>query len=280
MQIGEYKLSSLVTSTFGLDGGAMFGVVPKPLWSRQVAVDEQNRIDMVTRTLLLESGDRKILVDTGNGDKWSQKARDMYKIELETYILPQSLAARGIGVEEISDVICTHLHFDHVGGNTRLENGKLVPVFPNAAYWVQQENWDLANSPSEKDRASYLAENWAVLAENGLLKILKDQRELFDDIRLEIVHGHTLGQQLPVISDGTTTLMYGGDLFPMKPHIPIPWVMAYDNEPMRSIAEKKRILPELLERDAMIFFEHDPQTIACKLQSTEKGIIGGENVTL
>lgn len=280
MHIGTYKLTSLVTSTFGLDGGAMFGVVPKPLWSSKVGVDDQNRIEMVTRTLLLESEDRKILVDTGNGDKWNQKARDMYKIEVENYILPQSLAAQGIHVDEITDVICTHLHFDHVGGNTRLEAGKLIPVFPNATYWVQEENWKLANGPSEKDRASYLSENWAVLAENGMLQILRGDRELFKDINLEIVHGHTLGQQLPVISDGTTTLMYGGDLFPMKPHIPLPWVMAYDNEPMRSIAEKKRILPGLLEKDAMIFFEHDPYVTACKLLATDKGIIGGEDVTI
>jgi len=280
MHIGAYKLTSLVTSTFALDGGAMFGVVPKTLWSKQVHVDEINRIEMVTRTLLLESNDRKILIDTGNGDKWLPRHKEIFKIELDSYILPQSLAAHGISVDEITDVICTHLHFDHVGGNTRIEDGKVVPVFPNATYWVQEENWKLANKPSEKDRASYLAENWAVLAENNMLEILKSERELFDDIKLEIVHGHTLGQQLPVISDGSTTLMYGADLFPMKAHIPIPWVMAYDNEPMRSIAEKKRILPGLLEKDAIIFFEHDPQSIACKLISTNKGIFGGEDITL
>ena len=280
MQIGHYKLRSLITSTFALDGGAMFGVVPKTLWSKQVAVDEVNRIEMVTRTLLLESKDRKILVDTGNGDKWQPRHREIFKIETEDYILPQSLSAQGIEVDEITDVICTHLHFDHVGGNTRVDNDEVVPVFPKATYWVQEENWKLANSPSEKDRASYLAENWTVLAENNMLEIMRSERELFDDIRMEIVHGHTLGQQLPVISDGTSTLMYGGDLFPMKAHIPIPWVMAYDNEPMRSIAEKKRILPELLGRDAMIFFEHDPQSIACKLIATDKGIVGGEDYSL
>jgi len=280
MQIGPYKLASLVTSTFALDGGAMFGVVPKTLWSKQVEVDELNRIEMVTRTLLLESKDRKILIDTGNGDKWQPRHKEIFKIELDPYILPQSLATHGISVDDITDVICTHLHFDHVGGNTRIEKGKVVPVFPNARYWVQAENWDLANRPSEKDRASYLAENWAVLAENGMLQIMKAERELFDDIKLEIVNGHTLGQQLPIISDGTSTLIYGADLFPMKAHIPIPWVMAYDNEPMRSIAEKKRILPRLLEQDAMIFFEHDPQTIACKLTSSEKGIIGGGDITI
>ncbi|NQT64311.1 MAG: MBL fold metallo-hydrolase [Candidatus Marinimicrobia bacterium] len=280
MQIGAYKLTSLVTSTFALDGGAMFGVVPKTLWSKQVAVDDLNRIDMVTRTLLLESKDKKILIDTGNGDKWKPRYKEIFKIELDPYILPQSLAAHGVSVEDITDVICTHLHFDHVGGNTRMEDGKVVPVFPNAKYWVQSENWKLANSPSEKDRASYLAENWAVLAENGMLQIMNSERELFDDIKLKIVHGHTLGQQLPIISDGTSTLIYGADLFPMKAHIPIPWVMAYDNEPMRSIVEKKRILPDLLEKDAMIFFEHDPRTIACKLTSSGKGIFGGEDITI
>ena len=280
MQIGRYKLRSLVTSTFALDGGAMFGVVPKTLWSRLVDVDEQNRIEMVTRTLLLDSGDRKILIDTGNGDKWEPRSREIFKIELDDYVLPQSLARQDIQVEDITDVICTHLHFDHVGGNTYLKNGKVVPVFPNARYWVQEENWKLANNPSEKDRASYLNENWAVLAENGMLQILKGERELFDDIKFEIVNGHTQGQQLPIISDGSQTLMYGGDLFPMKAHIPIPWVMAYDNEPMVSIAEKKRILPTLMDQDAILFFEHDPLAIACKLMATKKGIVGGENITI
>ncbi len=278
MQIGSYQLSSIITSTFALDGGAMFGVVPKTMWSKHLAVDESNRIDMVTRTLLLESADRKILIDTGNGDKWSGRMQEIFKIDTEKYVLPISLAVHGLHVEDITDVICTHLHFDHVGGNTRLENSKIVPTFPNASYWVQKENWKLANQPHEKDRASYLSENWQVLAENGLVKFLDGEQELFDNITLEVVHGHTAGQQLPLISDGTHTLMYGGDLFPMKAHIPIPWVMAYDNEPLRSIAEKKRILPRLLEQDAVIFFEHDPQSIACKLRSADKGIVGGAEV--
>ncbi len=267
MHIGSYRLTPIITSTFALDGGAMFGVIPKSMWSKQAEVDELNRITMVTRTLLLESGHRKILIDTGNGDKWSPRMQEIFKIDTASYILPLSLAQHGIFPEDITDVICTHLHFDHVGGNTRFERNKLVPTFPNANYWVQEENWKLANQPHEKDRASYLAENWAVLAENGLLKILKGDQELFDDISLELVHGHTIGQQLPVISDGTTTLMYGGDLFPMKAHIPIPWVMAYDNEPLRTITEKKRVLPGLLDQDAIIFFEHDTKTIACKLVS-------------
>ena len=280
MNIGPYKLTSIVTSTFALDGGAMFGVVPKTLWKKQVEVDELNRIKMVTRTLLLESTDRKILIDTGNGDKWAPRMQEIFKSETARHLLPLSLKQHGVDVEDITDVICTHLHFDHVGGNTRFEENRIVPTFPNARYWVQKENWQLANQPYEKDRASYLSENWDVLAENGMLEIIQPNHEIFDSINLEIVHGHTAGQQLPIISDGTHTLLYGGDLFPMKSHIPVPWVMAYDNEPLRSISEKKRILPELHHRDAMIFFEHDPNTIACKLLSTQKGFVGGESIEL
>jgi len=280
MKIGAYTVSSIVTSTFALDGGAMFGVVPKSLWAKQVEVDELNRISMVTRTLLLESADRKILVDTGNGDKWQQKQREIFKIQTANYTLPVSLAQHGLTPDDITDVICTHLHFDHVGGNTRFDGERIVPVFPRATYWVQAENWSLAQQPHEKDRASYLAENWVVLAENGMVSILRSEHELFDSIKLELIHGHTRGQQLPVISDTKTTLFYGGDLLPLKAHIPIPWVMAYDNEPLISIQEKKRILPGLLKRDAIIFFEHDPTTIACKLELGSRGIVGGENIVI
>lgn len=280
MQIGDYEIIPVVTSHFGLDGGAMFGIVPKPLWSKKARVDEQNRIDMVTRTLVLRSGRKTILVDTGNGDKWEQKYKDIYRIDAEKYVLPLSLKAHGISVEDVTDVVCTHLHFDHVGGNTRFEDGKLVPTFPNARYWVQAANWQLANSPSEKDQASYLSENWSVLAENNMIYILERDRELFKGINLEIVNGHTTGQQLPVVTDGTTTLMYGGDLFPMSAHIPVPWVMAYDIEPMTTIAEKKRLLPRMVEEDWILFFEHDPDTTACKIEQGPRGFQAGESVTL
>jgi len=280
VQIGPYKVSEIVTSEFALDGGAMFGGVPKTLWSRQVNVDDQNRIDMVTRTLLLESADRKILVDTGNGDKWADKYKSIYRIDWSNFSLVDGLRKRGILPTEITDVICTHLHFDHVGGNTKLDEGRVVPTFPNANYWIQKANWKLGNSPTEKDQASYLSENWDVLAENGMITILKNEREFLDGIRFEIVNGHTTGQQLPIVSDGTTTLMYGGDLFPMLPHIPVPWVMAYDIEPMTSIAEKKRVLPRMVEEDWILFFEHDPVRAACRVMKTDKGYFGGDAVSL
>jgi len=280
MKIGPYEIMSVITSHFALDGGAMFGVVPKPLWSKHTRVDAENRIDMVTRTLLLKSQDRIILVDTGNGDKWPEKYRSIYRIESADTVLHRSLLSLGISPEEVTDVICTHLHFDHVGGNTRIEGDKLVPVFPNARHWVQQANWELANHPSEKDRASYLSENWQVLAENGMMQIMAGEQEWIDGIRLEIVNGHTLGQQLPVVSDGTTTLLYGGDLFPMKAHIPVPWVMAYDIAPMETIKEKHRLLPRIVEEDWILFFEHDPDTAACKIVKGERGYSAGEAIQL
>jgi len=280
MIIGPYTITPVVTSRFGLDGGAMFGVVPKTLWSRQARVDEQNRIDMVTRTLVLRSADRVILVDTGNGDKWADKYRSIYRIETENYVLPESLTALGIHAEDVTDVICTHLHFDHAGGNTRRKNDRIVPTFPNATYWIQQANWELANAPSEKDRASYLSENWAVLAENGMIKLLDGETELAKGIRLHVVNGHTSGQQLPIVSDGQRSLLYGGDLFPMRAHIPVPWVMAYDIAPMTTIAEKNAILPRMVDEEWILFFEHDPETTACTVTRTDRGFAPGEQVDL
>ena len=169
MLIGSYQLYSIETSEFALDGGAMFGIIPKPLWEKEVPADEQNRITMVTRSLLLVSDDHKIIVDTGNGTKWQEKFRDIYRIELDNLNLEKSLAKYNFTPRDITDVYCTHLHFDHVGGNTKIVSGKLEPVFPNATYWVQNENWELANSPSEKDAGSFMSADWSVLLENNMI---------------------------------------------------------------------------------------------------------------
>ena len=169
MLIGSYQLYSIETSEFALDGGAMFGIIPKPLWEKEVPADEQNRITMVTRSLLLVSDDHKIIIDTGNGTKWQEKFRDIYRIELDNLNLEKSLAKYNFSPGDITDVYCTHLHFDHVGGNTKIVAGKLEPVFPNATYWVQNENWELANSPSEKDAGSFMSADWSVLLENNMI---------------------------------------------------------------------------------------------------------------
>ena len=155
MKIGPYQLYSIETSEFALDGGAMFGIIPKPLWEKKAPVDEQNRIEMVTRSLLLISDEHKIIVDSGNGTKWQEKFKDIYRIDLDNLNLEKSLAKYGYTPTDITDVYCTHLHFDHIGGNTKLVDGKLEPVFSNATYWIQNENWALANSPSEKGRRQF-----------------------------------------------------------------------------------------------------------------------------
>jgi glyoxylase-like metal-dependent hydrolase (beta-lactamase superfamily II) len=263
MNISGYDLYSIETSGFALDGGAMFGIIPKPVWEKEAPADNQNRIDMVTRSLLLVGHGRKIIVDTGNGDKWQAKFKAIYNIDTETVNLNNSLGKYGFAPEDITDVFCTHLHFDHIGGNTKLVNGKLEPVFPNATYWMQQENWDLANSPSEKDQGSFMEADWSVLAENGMIKIV-DGKELFlPGINLELSYGHTTGMMLPKIQDSSNTIVYMADLIPMAAHIPLPWVMAYDIHPVLTVQEKRALLPKAVDENWVLFFEHDPSHQAC-----------------
>ncbi|NOZ03562.1 MAG: MBL fold metallo-hydrolase [FCB group bacterium] len=263
MKIGDYTLYSIVTSKFGLDGGAMFGIIPKVLWEKKAPADEKNRIAMVTRSLLLVSDERKILVDTGNGNKWQERFKKIYDIDTESVNLEKSLAKYGFGPEDITDVICTHLHFDHVGGNTKYENRRIVPTFPNATFWMQKENWALANSPSEKDQGSFMEADWKVLAENEMIQLVDGKEEFLPGIKIFLSYGHTTGQMLPRISDGNTTLFYCGDLIPTTAHIPLPWVMAYDIQPTVTIQEKKSLLPGAMEEKWILFFEHDPRYQAC-----------------
>lgn len=266
MKIGSYKIYAVETSEFGLDGGAMFGIIPKPLWEKQAPADEMNRIEMVTRSMLLVSNDRKILVDTGNGTKWADKFRHIYRIETSRVNMSASLGKLGFSPVDITDVICTHLHFDHVGGNTEYIDGKIVPAFPNARYWVTRENWDLANSPSEKDQGSFMELDWKVLAENGMITLVSGKEQFIEGIDLILSYGHTTGQMHPVISDGMDTIMYCADLIPMAAHIPLPWVMAYDILPVKTVEEKRSILPRVVDENWVLFFEHDPLIQACRVQ--------------
>ena len=266
MKIGEFELFSIVTSEFKLDGGAMFGIIPKPLWERKAPADDRNRIKMVTRSLLLVNDKRRILVDTGNGNKWQEKFREIYEIDTSNKNLDTSLARVGLTTDDISDVLCTHLHFDHVGGNTSLEGGRIIPTFPNAGYWVQKENWELANSPSEKDQGSFMEADWAVLAENNMVNLVDGKEAFIQGIDIILTYGHTTGQMHPLISDENRTLLYCGDLIPMSAHIPLPWVMAYDIHPVVTIQEKKKHLPRAVNENWILFFEHDPELQACTVQ--------------
>ena len=261
MNIGEYKLYSIETSEFSLDGGAMFGIIPKVLWGKKAPSDSLNRIEMVTRSLLLVSESHKILIDTGNGSKWTKKYLDLYNIDLSRYNIHSSLKKYGFSPEDITDVICTHLHFDHAGGNTTYDQNTIVPTFPNANYWVSEKNWTLANHPSQKDQGSFMECDWEVLAHNNMIKLVKDQ--FLPGIEVHFTQGHTDGLMHPVISDGNKILFYGSDIFPTAAHIPVPWVMSYDLHPRKTVKEKDFLLKKIHNEQWILFFEHDPNYQAC-----------------
>ena len=263
MNIGGYELYSIETSHFSLDGGAMFGIIPKTMWEKEAPADDQNRITMVTRSLLLVGHGRKIIVDTGNGDKWQDKFKAIYNIDTESVNLNASLAKYNFTTDDITDVFCTHMHFDHIGGNTKLVNGKLEPVFPNATYWMQKENWDLANSPSEKDKGSFMEADWSVLSENGMIHLVDGKEPFLPEINMELSYGHTTGMMLPKIQNSSNTIVYMADLIPMAAHIPLPWVMAYDIHLVLTVQEKQEFLPKAVEENWILFFEHDPVHQAC-----------------
>ena len=270
MKIGKYDLYSVETSEFGLDGGAMFGIIPKPVWEKKVSADELNRVNMVTRSLLLVSDEKKILIDTGNGTKWEEKYKQIYDINTDQYNIEKSLRKYGFSSEQITDVICTHMHFDHIGGNTKIKSGEVVPTFPNAKYWISQENWKLANHPSQKDAGSFIEHDWKVLAENQMIEIIDGREPFIEGIETFVTHGHTPGLLHPIVSDGSNKLFYGADIFPMAAHIPIPWVMAYDVQPVVTMEEKQKLLQKMEREDWILFFEHDPHIQACTVHKGEK----------
>ena len=270
MKIGKYNLYSVETSEFGLDGGAMFGIIPKPVWEKKVPADQLNRVNMVTRSLLLVSDEKKILIDTGNGTKWETKYKQIYNINTDQYNIEKSLGKYGFSSEQITDVVCTHMHFDHIGGNTKMKSGKVVPTFPNAKYWISQENWKLANHPSQKDAGSFIEHDWKVLAENQMIEIIDGRESFIEGIDIFVTHGHTPGLLHPVVSDGSNKLFYGADIFPMAAHIPIPWVMAYDVQPVVTMEEKQKLLQKMELEDWILFFEHDPHIQACTVHKDGK----------
>lgn len=280
MKIGDYDLYSIETSEFSLDGGAMFGIIPKPIWERKAPSDSLNRIEMVTRSLLLCSDEKKILIDTGNGTKWEEKYIDIYNIDTSRYNIENSLNKYGFNADDITDIICTHLHFDHVGGNTKIDNGKIVPTFPNAKYWVTKENWELANHPSQKDSGSFIEHDWKVLAENGMIETINGNEPFIKGIDSYITQGHTAGLLHPMISDGTKTLFYGADIFPLAAHISIPWVMAYDVQPVVTMKEKESLLPKMQDEEWILFLEHDPKIQACTVHQEGKHFKMNESVLI
>lgn len=274
MKIGKYKLHVVETGSFGLDGGAMFGIIPKPLWQNSNPPDEMNRVTLFARTLLLESESKKILIDTGIGEDWDEKFKRIYNVDY-TFSLNKSLNNIGIKPEAITDVLLTHLHFDHTGGSTKLENDKWIPTFSNAKYHVQKKHYEWALDPSERDKGSFIKERFVPLAEEGVLNLL-NTKEYDDDIELIEINGHTFSQQMIKISDSNKTVLYCGDLFPFSSHIPMPYVMGYDLQPVITVKEKKEILPKAFEEEWLLFFEHDPFHVAATIKKAEKGFTANQ----
>jgi glyoxylase-like metal-dependent hydrolase (beta-lactamase superfamily II) len=271
LKIGNYKLYSIETGRFALDGGAMFGVIPKNLWEKTIPSDSSNRIPLALRSLLLQSEDQLILVDTGIGSKFDEKFSGIYKIDFSDYTLEKSLQEHGFSKSEITDVIITHLHFDHAGGTTFLNDGSLELTFPNATHHLQGEHWDWAFNPSEKDRASFLRNDFQLLDTYKKVNKLPGPMELFPGVEILVMYGHTQGMQLVKIFDSEKTLLYCSDLIPTSCHIPVPWVMAYDNNPLITMNEKNRLLPGAAEERWILFFEHDPFIKASTVSTSEKG---------
>ena len=279
------NLYTINTGYFKLDGGAMFGVVPKTIWQKLNPPDENNLCSWAMRCLLIEDGKKLILVDNGIGDKQDAKFMGHYYLHGDD-TLNKSLAKHGFHHDDITDVILTHLHFDHCGGSIKRDGEKLVPVFKNAIYWSNQQHWEWAVNPNEREKASFLKENILPIKESGQLKMVSMEsiagnRELIvksresgsiDELSFRFVNGHTESMMLPQISYKENTIVFMADLLPSYGHIPIPYVMAYDMFPLTTLNEKKSFLKEAADNNYILFFEHDPKHECCNLQYTEKGI--------
>ncbi len=271
MKVGKYQIYFINSGFFALDGGAMFGIIPKPLWEKTNPSDTSNRIKLATRNLLLVNGKRKILIDTGMGGKWDEKSKSIYDIHQESFSIKTELNRLNLTESDITDVLLTHLHFDHTGGSTKLDNGKLIPAFPNAKFYVQKKNYDWAVNPSGRDRGSYIKDNFVPLMDAGVLNFIEGETFFDDEIRFVVINGHTFSQQLIKLSDSSNTFLFCCDLFPTTGHIPIPYVMGYDLQPLITVEEKEKILNQAVEENWKLIFEHDPETAFGTVMKTEKG---------
>lgn len=262
LKIGNLELFPVETGRFRLDGGAMFGVVPKTLWSRQIPADDKNRIPMAMRCMLVKSQKtgRIYLIDNGCGNKFNEKMEKIYSLDYEHSNLIDSLSQIGVKPEQITDMVYTHLHFDHCGGTSDYDqDGNLVEVFPNATYHVNKRHWETANHPNDRETASFFPENIDPIKNSGRLNLTEDNCEFEEGFKTVVMDGHTEGQQLPHFTDGKKTIIYSADLFPTFAHIPLPWIMGYDMKPLQTLKEKKAFLKEAVENQWYIYMEHDAE---------------------
>ncbi|RJP34809.1 MAG: MBL fold metallo-hydrolase [Phycisphaerales bacterium] len=274
---GRYDVCSVVTGHIRLDGGAMFGVVPRVLWSRQFVPDEQNRILLATRSLVAVDRDAKrvILVDSGTGTKWDADAAARYGVDPDPTAVERALTERGLTASDVTDVVVTHLHFDHngglmdwaaqAGGPTRLR-------YPNAVHWLHRRHWEHAHRPTLKDRASFISHDFSGLEASGQLRLIEGAPPApsIPGVRWELSEGHTPAQLLPLFEDPERALLFVGDVFPTTGHLPPPWVMAYDNEPLRTIEEKCAVLDRCERSGLRLAFPHDPAVGVAEIDASDR----------
>ena len=263
MRLGDFELTPLLDGWFRLDGGAMFGVVPKPLWSRRAPADDRNRIQLAARPLLVRRGSAPpLLIDAGIGAKMDAKSTDIYAIDRASP-LESTLREAGLTAADVPIVLASHLHFDHAGGFTAVDqSGAVIPAFPNARYVINRGEWEDATHPHERNRASYFAENFVPLLDAGVVEFTDDNATIADGVRVERTGGHTRCHQIVYIESEGRTAVFAADLIPTTAHIDLAWIMGYDLYPVETLEYKRRFVRDAIEREYLIVFEHDPRIAA------------------
>ena len=268
MHLGDIEIKYLDGGPFGLDGGAMFGVVPKNLWEKKSPPDERNRIRMRANSLLVRAAGKTILIETGNDTKLEPKLKNIYGIPDGDPLL-DSLRKAGVAPAEVDIVINTHLHFDHAGGNTHFDSGRVVPTYPRARYIVQKSELDHAFHPTERDRASYFPANYQPMIDSQQWDLVEGSAEILPGISVEPIPGHNAGIQAVKLSGGGKTLVFVADLLPTRHHIPLPWIMAYDLYPLQTLETKRKWVPQIVKEGWIVVFGHDPDVAAATLHERD-----------
>ena len=279
MQIGDWQIDYIVSGRFRLDGGAMFGVVPKQMWQKVCPADDENRIQMAMRPLVIRGHGKTILVDTGAGFGYGERLTKIYAFD-SNVPMDEGLKPLGLAPDDITDVLVTHLHFDHAGGAATPDGDGWRLTFPNATHHIQRAHWEHALNPNPRDRASFFKERIEIIEREGALALYKGEWSFGPGLDLYTFHGHTPAQQLPKLTGDGKTLFYCGDLLPTTYHLPTPYVMAYDLQPVVSMEEKVRILEQAAREDWILFFEHDADVAACRVEEERGRFRTGERVEL
>ncbi|OFW11109.1 MAG: hypothetical protein A3G20_05245 [Acidobacteria bacterium RIFCSPLOWO2_12_FULL_59_11] len=272
MQLGDVEVIPLLDGYFRLDGGSMFGIVPRVVWEKKIQPDERHRIRLAIRCLLVRTGTRTILIDSGQGNKQTEKFRDRYGVEQPVTLL-DALRQKGVQPEDVTDVINSHLHFDHAGWNTIQQNSRVIPTFPNARYWSQRGEWERArNYATQRDQASFAPEDFLPV-EEPRWQLVEGEHTILPGLQIIPLPGHSLYIQGVVLSAGDKKVAFLGDLIPTVHHVPYPWIMAFDLYPVETLATKRRILPRAVQEKWIIVFDHDPEVAAGYIVETSPGAL-------